>query len=391
VRDCLVERLRRGGGSRPELLLLERERRRVVVKDYSASGWLLRAYVGPWLLDREERTYRALLGAPGVPRLIGRIDRWALAVEYVDGRNCTEFPDGSLPPEFFERLRHVVEGIHSRRIVHCDIKNRSNIVVTGDFEPYIVDFASAFTKEGSFGPVRRRAFERFRLDDLRAVVKARLLGGRIWSDADAHFAFYRSPGERAVRLVRDAARWIFKLAAGRQQETRPEEVGSVQLRVVEGDICDRDVDAIVNAANSHLWMGGGVAGAIKRRGGQEIEREATERGPIPVGESVVTGAGRLIARHVIHAAVMGPDLVTSAEDIRRAMLSALVRARELELKSIAFPALGTGVGGFPVDECAQIMRDAAAEHARPGTSLETVEFVLFDQEAYAAFSTTIDG
>ena len=110
------------------------------------------------------------------------------------------------------------------------------------------------------------------------------------------------------------------------------------LRVVEGDICDRSVDAIVNAANSQLWMGGGVAGAIKRRGGGDIEREATAQGPIPVGESVVTSAGALKARYVIHAAVMGPDLVTSADHIRRATLTALTRADELGLESIAVPA-----------------------------------------------------
>ncbi len=139
-------------------------------------------------------------------------------------------------------------------------------------------------------------------------------------------------------------------------------IASLTVRLLEGDICDRTVDAIVNAANSQLWMGGGVAGAIKRRGGRQIEREATAQGPIPIGESVVTTAGQLEARHVIHAAVMGPDLVTNAAYIRQATLSALARARELRLTSIAFPALGTGVGGFPPHDCARIMLDALAHH-----------------------------
>ncbi len=138
-----------------------------------------------------------------------------MAVEHIDGRSCSEFQDGDLPPAFFDQLQRVVEGLHKRGIVHCDIKNRSNIVVTADLAPYIVDFASAFARNGSFSPLRRLAFERFRLDDLRAVVKARLLVGRVGGKADAHFAFYRSPGERAVRAVRDAARWLFKLAARR--------------------------------------------------------------------------------------------------------------------------------------------------------------------------------
>jgi len=166
-------------------------------------------------------------------------------------------------------------------------------------------------------------------------------------------------------------------------------INFLTIRLIAGDICDREVDAIVNAANNQLWMGGGVAGAIKRRGGHEIERQAVGQGPIAVGESVVTGAGALKARHVIHAAVMGADLTTTAEYIRQATLSALARAKELGLRSIAFPALGTGVGGFPLEECARIMLDAVAEHAKADTLLERVEFVLFGQEAYGAFARVV--
>jgi O-acetyl-ADP-ribose deacetylase (regulator of RNase III) len=164
---------------------------------------------------------------------------------------------------------------------------------------------------------------------------------------------------------------------------------SLTIRLVEGDICDSRVDAIVNAANSQLWMGGGVAGAIKRRGGHEIEREAVSQGPIAIGESVVTGAGRLEAGHVIHAAVMGPDLATSADYVRQATLSALARADELGLQSIAFPALGTGVGGFPLAECARVMFEAVARQAAAGTSLRIVELVLFGREAYESFAQTL--
>jgi O-acetyl-ADP-ribose deacetylase (regulator of RNase III) len=167
------------------------------------------------------------------------------------------------------------------------------------------------------------------------------------------------------------------------------QVSSITVRAVEGDLCDRGTEAIVNAANSQLWMGGGVAGAIKRRGGAGIEREAVAKGPIPIGESVATGAGTLKARYVIHAAVMGADLATNAEYIRTATLSALSRARELGLGSIAFPALGTGVGGFPLRDCARIMYDAVVEHAKGGSTLKVVEFVLFGQDAYEAFASVI--
>jgi len=159
----------------------------------------------------------------------------------------------------------------------------------------------------------------------------------------------------------------------------------MDITLVQGDIAQQDAEAIVNAANNHLWMGAGVAGAIKRAGGQEIEREAVAKGPIPIGEAVVTGAGRLKARYVIHAAVMGRDLRTDADKIRQATQNSLRRADELALKSIAFPALGTGVGGFSLEECARIMLDVVQGHGASATSLERVVFVLYDEPAYQAF------
>jgi len=162
-------------------------------------------------------------------------------------------------------------------------------------------------------------------------------------------------------------------------------IAGVTIRVVKGDICDRGTDAIVNAANDHLWMGGGVAGAIKRRGGEGIEREALRKGPIPVGSATATGAGNLPARHVIHAAVMGQDLRTSAESIRLATSSSLDVAGELGLASVAFPALGTGIGGFPMGEAACLMLQAIAAHARGGSSVAEVELVVFSESAYQTF------
>jgi len=163
-------------------------------------------------------------------------------------------------------------------------------------------------------------------------------------------------------------------------------IGSVTVRLAAGDITERPVEALVNAANNHLWMGAGVAGAIKRKAGEQVEREAVAQGPVQVGEAVVTSAGELTtARYVIHAAVMGQDLRTSGEHIRAATSNALARAKELRLRSIAFPALGTGVGGFPLRECARIMLEAVAEHVKAGTTLETVEFTLFGEEAVRAF------
>jgi len=168
-------------------------------------------------------------------------------------------------------------------------------------------------------------------------------------------------------------------------------MGATTLEVSQGDITECAVDAIVNAANNHLWMGAGVAGAIKRKGGQVIEDEAVRLGPIAVGEAVVTGGGALKARHVIHAAAMGQDLVTDADLIREATINSLKRALELGLASIAFPALGTGVGGFPIQKAAQVMIAATCSTLRntPRTSLRRVVFVLFTPDAFAAFKQAL--
>jgi O-acetyl-ADP-ribose deacetylase len=161
----------------------------------------------------------------------------------------------------------------------------------------------------------------------------------------------------------------------------------VKVEVVEGDIAALEVDAIANAANNHLWMGSGVAGAIKRAGGEEIEREAVQLGPIAVGDAVATGAGRLPARWVVHGAVMGQDLRTNAELVRRTTESSLRVADALGAESLALPAFGTGVGGFPVDQCARIM--AAAVRAYEPSSLKRVVFAVFGSEAAAVFERTL--
>jgi len=159
----------------------------------------------------------------------------------------------------------------------------------------------------------------------------------------------------------------------------------VQLEVVDGDIASLAVDAVANAANDHLWMGAGVAGALKRAGGEVIEREAMAQGPIPVGSAVATTAGALPARYVIHGAVMGQDLRTSAALVRRTTGACLTLADELGCRSLALPAFGTGVGGLPLAECARVMVEEARAFAP--RSLERVVFAVFGTDAYSAFSS----
>jgi O-acetyl-ADP-ribose deacetylase len=164
-----------------------------------------------------------------------------------------------------------------------------------------------------------------------------------------------------------------------------------RIIIQQGDITEMDVDAIVNAANNDLILGAGVAGAIYRKGGDTIQQECNEIGSIPVGYAAITGAGKLKARYVIHAASMGLGGVrTTAKSLHTSTAHSLRIAAEHKLKSIAFPAVGTGVSGFPLDECAQIMLSETIEHLQGETSLESVYFVLFDTRARDVFQSTWD-
>src|SRR6516162_2638395 len=164
-----------------------------------------------------------------------------------------------------------------------------------------------------------------------------------------------------------------------------------RILIQQGDITEMGTDAIVNAANNDLILGAGVAGAILRKGGASIQQECNAIGSIPVGYAAITGAGKLKARYVIHAASMGlGDLPTTAKTLRTSTAHSLRLAAERGLKTIAFPAIGTGVSGFPMDECAQIMLGEAAQHLKGETPLETIYFVLFDGRARDRFQRTWD-
>lgn len=161
-----------------------------------------------------------------------------------------------------------------------------------------------------------------------------------------------------------------------------------KIVIEQGDLTEMDTDAIVNAANNDLILGGGVAGAIRRKGGDAIQGECNEIGSIPVGYAAITTGGKLKARFVIHAASMRLGGATTAEALRSSTAHCLRIAKDRELKNIAFPAVGTGIAGFPLEECAKIMLREAAQHLRGETSLEKVHFVLFDDAAKEIFERT---
>ncbi|MGE0821447.1 MAG: macro domain-containing protein [Candidatus Binatia bacterium] len=164
-----------------------------------------------------------------------------------------------------------------------------------------------------------------------------------------------------------------------------------KVTLEQGDLTDADVDAIVNAANTRLQLGAGVAGAIRRKGGPAVQEECDTIGPISLGEAALTRGGQLKARYVIHAASMHVGELTCEGSLRDATLNSLKRAVEKQLTSLAFPAIGTGIAGFPVERCAQIMLEEVRKHLGGPTSVQRVLFVLFDAQALQIFQKTLMG
>ncbi len=166
-------------------------------------------------------------------------------------------------------------------------------------------------------------------------------------------------------------------------------VHQTRLVLVDGDITEQATDAIVNPANSGLILGGGVAGAIRRKGGPKIQEECNKIGGTPVGTAVITTGGNLKARHVIHA--VGPQMGEGDEDrkLRNATLDSLKLADENKLKSITFPAIATGIFGYPIDRCAEVMLTTTIGYLRGKTGLEKVAFCLWGEEAYRIFEETL--
>jgi len=163
-------------------------------------------------------------------------------------------------------------------------------------------------------------------------------------------------------------------------------IGNRILELTEGDITEMETDAIVNAANDRLILGGGVAGAIRRKGGPEIQKECDKIGGTCVGGAVITTGGNLKAQHVIHA--VGPRMGEGSEDekLRNATFNSLKLADQNKLKRIAFPAISTGIFGFPIQRCAEIMLRTTIDYLKGPTGLEKVVFCLFGGDSYQVFA-----
>lgn len=167
-------------------------------------------------------------------------------------------------------------------------------------------------------------------------------------------------------------------------------INKTTIKLLKGDLTEVSAEALVNPANNQGFMGGGVAYAIKKKGGEIIEKQAIAKSPYEVGEAIITTAGKLNARYVIHAAVMGIDFNTDEIKIKNATINALKRAEELKLKSIAFPSFGTGIGRFPPESSAKIMINAVKEYIKKETSLKDILFVLYTEEIYKKFEKELE-
>jgi O-acetyl-ADP-ribose deacetylase (regulator of RNase III) len=163
-----------------------------------------------------------------------------------------------------------------------------------------------------------------------------------------------------------------------------------KIVIVEGDLSEAATDAIVNAANTRLLLGSGVAGAIRERGGPALQAECDRHGPVGLGGVALTGGGELRARHVIHAAAMELGGSVSEDSLRAATRASFELARERGFRSLALPAIGTGVGGLPLARCAEVMLEEAQAHLRGPTSLEEVRFVLRGEPALRVFEQVHD-
>jgi O-acetyl-ADP-ribose deacetylase (regulator of RNase III) len=168
-------------------------------------------------------------------------------------------------------------------------------------------------------------------------------------------------------------------------------MGASRLRIQEGDITELETDAIVNPANTRLVLGAGVAGAIRAKGGPSIQAECDRLGPIGLGEVAVTGAGELRARCIFHAAAMELGGSVSEETLRRVTLRCLEEAEARGLRSLALPAIGSGIGGLGMQRCAELMLEVVEGHLAAGSTLEDVRFVLFGEPAYRVFENVRDG
>lgn len=211
--DQTVQYVRRGKPWQADLLLVKLNGKLGVVKDYSKRPWLYRIAVGMFSTRREGMIYRKLQGLPGIPRLFGKLDRYALVVEYISGKDASKVKPGLVGPDFFDKLQGVVDRIHERGIVLCDLRHMANIIVSDEGDPYLVDFCTAFERGRRWNILKKWLYHLFHQDDLLGIIKLKKhLAPDLLSDVERarldRGVFLQGP---AIRIRNFSRRWLKKL------------------------------------------------------------------------------------------------------------------------------------------------------------------------------------
>jgi hypothetical protein len=209
--------VRRGRPWQPDILLIEHEGRRVIVKDYAPRKWMYRVGVGLYSVWREASIYRALAGIPGVPEFIGRIDRYALATEYIPGQAAGEAQPGVVGETFFRLLSDTVDAIHGRGVVLCDMRNMNNVLISDSGRPFVIDFAASFRRGKWWNAPVNALFRLFEQDDCMGVIKLkRRLAPDLLTHEEAERyrkgVFLQAP---AVAMRNWSRKWLKRLAGAR--------------------------------------------------------------------------------------------------------------------------------------------------------------------------------
>jgi len=211
IEEHTVDYYRTAGGTRPDLRVVELDGRRIVVKDFRRSDFLFRLIVGPILIRREFGALRNLMGVHGIPQLVGRLDRYALAIEHVHGTSLDRIEPGTLTNEFYAQLRETIDAMHSRGVAHCDLRSRGNVMVGDDGSPYVVDFAACVFRGRGINPLFSWLFNQFVPADRNAVlrIKQRLSPELLTDEDRADLAIslpFETPARKFGETVRNLTR-----------------------------------------------------------------------------------------------------------------------------------------------------------------------------------------
>lgn len=203
-----------GKGTQADIWLTKINNQLAAIKDYHSRGFLFKSLFGRWLIAREFEIYKKLQGINGIPDVYKLLDKDAFILEYIEGKDCSNFDRGSLPEEFFIRLRNLIDDIHLHGVVHCDLKKRTNIIITKEYQPFLIDFAASFTKGSRFNFIRNWFYKQFYQDDLNAIAKLKKkVSPHLLTQEEEENLSKRLFLEKEVRFIRDhVRRWIKKLA-----------------------------------------------------------------------------------------------------------------------------------------------------------------------------------